>query len=83
KGLKNKAFWDAAITASTLWKNSLHSEQECKELISQFRYYEAKKKPFDLPYVQDLDTSMLCNTNDNNGKSSGSMDFNPENLVDA
>ncbi|CAG8793888.1 14358_t:CDS:1, partial [Racocetra persica] len=33
--------------------------QEYKELISQFHYYEAKKKPFDLLYVRDLDTSML------------------------
>ena len=36
-----------------------HSEQECKELISEFRHYDAKKKPFDLPYVQGLDTPML------------------------
>ncbi|CAG8706110.1 11798_t:CDS:2, partial [Funneliformis mosseae] len=31
----------------------------CKELISEFWYYDAKKKPFDLPYVQSLDTPIL------------------------
>lgn len=58
-GLQNEAFRNAAITASSLWKDLGHSAQECKELISQFRYYDANKKPFDLPYVQGLDTPML------------------------
>ncbi|CAG8708240.1 1014_t:CDS:2 [Cetraspora pellucida] len=31
-----------------------HSAQECKELISQFRYYDSNKKPFDLSYIQGL-----------------------------
>lgn len=58
-GLRNEAFRNAAIAASTLWKNLGHTAQECKELISQFRYYDANKKPFDLPYVQGFDTPML------------------------
>ncbi|CAG8836927.1 19783_t:CDS:2, partial [Cetraspora pellucida] len=59
KGFKNEAFRNAAITASTIWKSYSHTEQECKELISQFRYYDARKKPFDLSYVYGLDSPML------------------------
>ncbi|CAG8640771.1 13512_t:CDS:2 [Gigaspora margarita] len=33
--------------------------QKCKELISQLRYYYANKKPFDLSYVQGLDTPII------------------------
>ncbi len=32
----NKAFREAAIATSTLWQNLGYSEQDCKELITQF-----------------------------------------------
>ncbi|CAG8796348.1 3871_t:CDS:2, partial [Cetraspora pellucida] len=54
-----QAFHNTAIAATTMWKDLDHSAQKCKELILQFCYYDANKKPFDLPYIQGLDTSML------------------------
>ena len=36
-----------------------HSEQESNELISQLRRFEAKLPPYDLPYVEKLDTPEL------------------------
>ena len=34
--LRNEAFREAAIAALTLWQNLGYSEQDCKELITQF-----------------------------------------------
>ena len=58
-GLNDDGFRDAAITASTLWKNLGYSEQESKELISQFRRFDQKLNPYDLPYEISTDTPEL------------------------
>ncbi|CAG8733847.1 36295_t:CDS:2 [Gigaspora margarita] len=41
------------------WKDLGYFAQKCKERILHFCYYDANKKPFDLSYVQGLDTPML------------------------
>ncbi|EXX67153.1 hypothetical protein RirG_117030 [Rhizophagus irregularis DAOM 197198w] len=35
-GLNDEGFRNAAITATTLWQNLGYSEQECRELLTQF-----------------------------------------------
>ncbi|CAG8533755.1 5171_t:CDS:2, partial [Cetraspora pellucida] len=49
--------WDYVVKGEK--KELGYSEQEYKELISQFCYFNTKKTPFDLPYIQELDTSQL------------------------
>ncbi|CAG8796077.1 32142_t:CDS:2 [Gigaspora margarita] len=46
-------------TISKLWRGLGYFAQKYKELILQFYYYDANKKPFDLFYVQGLDMAML------------------------
>ncbi|CAJ0760890.1 580_t:CDS:2, partial [Entrophospora sp. SA101] len=46
-GLRNGGFREAALVAVKLWKNLNHSEQE------------TKLSPYDLPYVEEMDTPEL------------------------
>ncbi|CAG8723620.1 14146_t:CDS:2, partial [Funneliformis mosseae] len=59
-GLNDEGFRNTAITATTLWQNLGYSEQECRELLTQFRKYDQKLKPYDLPYEKNMDTPELC-----------------------
>ncbi|GBC02591.1 hypothetical protein RclHR1_00470021 [Rhizophagus clarus] len=59
-GLNDEGFRNAAITATTLWQNLGYSEQECRELLTQFRKYDQKLKSYDLPYEKNMDTPELC-----------------------
>ncbi|CAG8694919.1 22762_t:CDS:2, partial [Dentiscutata erythropus] len=52
KRLKNEAFHDAAITASTIWKNYLHTEQECNKLI--FHCLDAELTEYELREIVNL-----------------------------
>ncbi|RHZ62588.1 hypothetical protein Glove_339g12 [Diversispora epigaea] len=47
-----------ALTAVQLWQNLGHSDNSCKELLSQLRRYEAKLNPFDLTYTE-IDTPQV------------------------
>ncbi|GBC23318.2 ribonuclease H-like domain-containing protein [Rhizophagus irregularis DAOM 181602=DAOM 197198] len=58
-GLNDEGFRNAAITATTLWQNLGYSEQECRELLTQFRKYDQKLKPYDLSYDKNMDTPEL------------------------
>ena len=58
-GLNDEGFRNAAITATTLWQNLGYSEQDCRELITQFRKYDQKLKPYDLSYEKNSDTPEL------------------------
>ncbi|CAG8744309.1 6247_t:CDS:1, partial [Funneliformis mosseae] len=52
----NGGFRDAALIASKLWKNLNYDEQEYYELISQLRQFESGLNPYDLPYIENIDT---------------------------
>ncbi|PKB96872.1 hypothetical protein RhiirA5_385041 [Rhizophagus irregularis] len=58
-GINDDGFRDAAITATTLWQNLGYPEEECKQLLTQFRHFDQKLKPYDLDYVLNLDTPEL------------------------
>ncbi|EXX78712.1 hypothetical protein RirG_012670 [Rhizophagus irregularis DAOM 197198w] len=57
--LNGEGFRNAAITATTLWQNLGYSEQECKELLTQFQKYDQKLKPYDLSYEKNMDMPEL------------------------
>ncbi|PKB96689.1 hypothetical protein RhiirA5_385174 [Rhizophagus irregularis] len=57
--LNGEGFRNAAITATTLWQNLEYSEQECKELLTQFQKYDQKLKPYDLSYEKNMDMPEL------------------------
>ncbi|RHZ88171.1 hypothetical protein Glove_26g327 [Diversispora epigaea] len=58
RGLKDSVFREIALTAVQLWQNLGHSDNSCKELLSQLRRYEAKLNPFDLTYTE-IDTPQV------------------------
>ncbi|RHZ81505.1 hypothetical protein Glove_120g3 [Diversispora epigaea] len=58
KSLKDSVFREIALTAVQLWQNLGHSDNSCKELLSQLRRYEAKLNPFDLTYIE-IDTPQV------------------------
>ncbi|RHZ62888.1 hypothetical protein Glove_334g4 [Diversispora epigaea] len=58
RGLKDSVFREIALTAVQLWQNLGHSDNSCKELLSQLRRYEAKLNPFDLIYIE-IDTPQV------------------------
>jgi len=54
-GIKDEGFRNAAIFATTLWKNLGYSEQACSELINQLKRFDQKLKPYDLSYDINVD----------------------------
>ena len=54
-GIKDEGFRDAAIFATTLWKNLGYPEQSCSELINQLRRFDQNLKPYNLSYDINVD----------------------------
>ncbi|CAG8575908.1 8720_t:CDS:2 [Funneliformis mosseae] len=50
---------NAALIATKLWQSLSYDKQESYELISHLCRFEAYLAPYDLPYIENMDTSEL------------------------
>ncbi|CAG8744852.1 14165_t:CDS:2, partial [Funneliformis mosseae] len=57
--LRNGGFRDAALIATKLWQSLGHDKQESYELISHLHRFEAHLAPYDLPYIENMNTPEL------------------------